>query len=261
MKKIKIYQVDSFATEVFKGNPAAVCPLDQWLPDDAMQNIAAENNLSETAFLVKEDADYHIRWFTPTSEVDLCGHATLAAAYVIFEHLEHPDLEINFKSLSGNLRVNKSLDGYTLDFPEWSFDEVRVPQEMRQIMGVMPIELYKGEDWVAIYESESDVRELKPNFAAMKDFEDARGIIASAKGDDVDFVSRAFFPKIGIEEDPVTGSAHCILTPIWAQKLGKDYLSARQISARGGDLSCLRKDGRIHISGQAKLFMEGDISL
>lgn len=261
MTALKIYQVDAFTSEVFGGNPAAVCPLKEWLSDEIMLNIAMENNLSETAFFVPNQNEYEIRWFTPTEEVDLCGHATLATAYVIFNQLNHPSDVIHFESrFSGALTVYKKPDGLMMDFPVWAFEEIEIPDDLSEALGKKPAQVFKGNDWVAVYPKADDVRRLDPNFSKLTKVNDARGIIATARGENgLDFVSRAFFPKLGIPEDPVTGSAHCILTPIWAQALGKTKFKAQQISKRGGDLVCELKGDRVKITGQAALYMEGMI--
>lgn len=263
---MKIYQADAFTSRVFGGNPAAVVPLQTWLPDSVMQNIAAENNLAETAFIVPTGgkSDYQIRWFTPSIEVRLCGHATLATAHILFEQLGFDQPEVRFDSLSGILIVKKQGENcYTLDFPtdilrgyDLASNEAEI---IRNVLEINPLAVFKGrDDFMAILPSEKDIASLKPNFASMKDL-DARGLIATAKGDKVDFVSRCFFPEAGVEEDPVTGSAHTTMTPYWAEKLGKNELSARQISARGGELTCLLRGPRVDISGHAVTYLIGEI--
>lgn len=259
----KIYQVDAFASKVFEGNPAAVCPLHAWLDDGLMQRIAQENNLSETAFFVpspNDDYDFHLRWFTPTEEVDLCGHATLASAFVIFNKLGFAGDVIRFDSASGLLSVARNGDLLTLDFPAWPLERTGAHPAIEAALHITPAEIYKSHDWVVVLDRAEDVRALKPDFAAMK-LLDARGLIVTAPADagsGFDFVSRAFFPKLGVEEDPVTGSAHCALTPYWAARLNKTQLNAEQGGARKGQLACeLASDGRIHISGRAQLYMEG----
>lgn len=230
------------------------------MPDDVMQKIAMENNLSETAFFVPNAQGFHLRWFTPTEEVDLCGHATLATAHVVFNYMDYSSDVIRFDSQSGPLMVHKKADGYMMDFPIWNFEEIAIPEDLAQALGKRPSQIFKGNDWVAVYPDADDVQNLKPDFVALSKVQEARGIIATAQGSgDLDFVSRAFFPKLGIPEDPVTGSAHCILTPIWAKATGKTEFKARQISERGGDLTCELKGGRVELTGQAVRFMEGFI--
>jgi PhzF family phenazine biosynthesis protein len=259
--KIKIFQVDAFTDHQFGGNPAAICPLDAWLPDTVMQLIAMENNLAETAFLVPEGEIFHIRWFTPEVEVDLCGHATLASAFVIFNKLNYKGETINFSSRSGYLSVRKNGDLLTLDFPRDSFSSERPSPALINSFGVHPIEAYKGKtDWMFLLGSQKEVEDFIPDLTAMSKI-DARGIIITAKGDDVDFVSRFFAPQAGIPEDPVTGSAHTTLAPFWAEKLGKTELSALQLSRRKGHLWCKVAGDRIEISGQARLYMSGEINI
>ncbi len=262
--KIQLFQVDSFTDTTFGGNPAAVCPLADWLPDTTLQAIAAENNLSETAFFVKESQGYRLRWFTPVEEVDLCGHATLAAAYVLFEELRHPDPAILFHSKSGPLNVLKTPQGYMMDFPVWSYKPLDADETLIRALGVKPDECYMAADIMAVFKDEQTVRNLSPDYALLGQIRDTRGILATAPGysegdKTIDFVSRAFFPKLGINEDPVTGSAHCVLTPYWAERLGKKRLLARQISKRGGNLLCEMRDERVEITGQAVLYMKGEI--
>lgn len=266
MKNYPIYQVDAFTTQIFKGNPAAVCPLEKWFSDSTMQSIAMENNLAETAFFISSDKseyDYHIRWFTPTDEVDLCGHATLATAFIIFQKLGFKKNIICFESLSGLLTVQLNGDILALNFPEWPLVRTSVDETLTKALGTAPLEVYKSHDWLVVLESQYDVEQLKPDFQALKTV-DANGVIvtAPADADGVDFVSRAFFPKVGIEEDPVTGSAHCALMPYWSKRLGKTQLRAQQISARLGELHCeITADKRIIIAGQAQLYLEGNYYL
>ena len=256
---LPIYQVDAFTDHVFGGNPAAVCPLESWLPDQTMQSIATENNLSETAFIVPLNGGYHIRWFTPVYEVDLCGHATLASAFVIFNHLDYQGEEIVFHSRSGELRVQKSGDQMVMNFPADIISEVSIPEALAASFNITPRSAYKGKtDYLLIYESESDIQNLTPDFSLMRKTE-ARGVIVSAPGDEVDFVSRFFAPLAGVDEDPVTGSAHTTLTPFWVNQLGKNPLSARQISARGGVLACRLEGERVFLTGQAQLYLTGNI--
>jgi len=260
--KQKIYQIDAFADKVFSGNPAAVCPLDQWLSDEILQKIAMENNLAETAFYVKEGNQYRIRWFTPTVEVDLCGHATLAAAYVLFNHENHHENIIHFYSpRSGTLPVTKNGESLTLNFPTDLFEQVTISNEIINCFNIKPKSIYKGKsDYLFVFEKEEDLINIKPAFNEISKL-NCRGIIISAKGNDVDFVSRFFAPQSGINEDPVTGSAHTTLTPYWAKQLNKTELTAIQLSDRKGYLQCKYLDDRVEISGQGKLYLIGDIYL
>ncbi len=257
---IPIYQVDAFSDRLFGGNPAAVCPLKEWLEPELMQNIAAENNLSETAFFVKKEKIFELRWFTPAIEVDLCGHATLAAAHVIFNHLEYGGDEVVFSSLSGELKVSRTDGRFTLDFPSTPPSEVTVPEELIQGLGREPKEVHKSRDYLALFESEADILSVEPNFKILKEA-DCLGIIITAEGEKCDFVSRFFAPGAGIDEDPVTGSAHTTLTPFWAQKLGKNTLHAFQLSERKGELFCELSGERVKIGGAAVTFFKGEITL
>ena len=261
MAEYPIYQVDAFTSQTFGGNPAAVVPLDAWLPDEVMQNIAIENNLSETAFFVPTDKGFHLRWFTPTTEVNLCGHATLATSWVIFNELGYDQKEIRFDSLSGELIVQKSEDGLTLNFPTWEsqFCEIEEPI-IKEIFGRAASEIYKGKKWVLIFDDEDFIRTAKPNLTLLKTI-DCEGVVISAlsKNPNIDFVSRYFGPQVGIDEDPVTGSAHCVLTPIWAKKLNQTEFQARQVSPRGGDLDLRLQGDRLMITGQATPYMKGAI--
>lgn len=256
--KLDIYQVDAFTSDLFKGNPAAVVPLDSWISDDEMQNIAAENNLSETAFYVRNNEGFEIRWFTPTIEVDLCGHATLAASFVVFERKEVAGNEVVFNSKSGALKVDKTAEGLELDFPATVPVIAELPSWIKDVGG-NPIEAYSCEDdFLLIYDSEEAIRNLTPNFTALKQVP-VRGIICSSKSERYDFVSRFFAPGAGIDEDPVTGSAHTKLVPYWAEVLKKEKLLAKQISKRGGELKCNLQGDRVKLSGEAKLFLKGEI--
>lgn len=255
-----IYQVDAFAEKVFSGNPAAVIPLQEWLPDETMQNIASENNLSETAFFIPEGSGFHIRWFTPVSEVDLCGHATLASAHVIFNELDFAEEEIHFQSGSGILKVKSQEDLMILDFPVSPLNEISMPPDIFNAFEIIPEKCIKGKDDIMlVFESEENIKELKPNFEYLKKM-DARGVIATAKSTTFDFVSRFFAPLEGIDEDPVTGSAHTMLIPYWSEKLNKTDLVAGQISARGGILYCKNKSERVQIAGKAVIYLKGTIS-
>lgn len=256
--KIPLYQVDAFTSEIFHGNPAAVCPLEKWLPDTTLQNIATENNLSETAFFVPRENEYDLRWFTPTVEVDLCGHATLAAAFVLFNELAFSGNEIRFHSRSGVLTVARNGDILTLDFPSRPPEKCNTPEALVRGLGKAPTQVLKSRDYVAVFDSAEDVKNLQPDFAALKAL-DCLGVIATASGKDCDFVSRFFAPKAGIDEDPVTGSAHCTLIPFWAGRLGKAKLFARQISKRGGELFCELAGDRVRIGGKARLYLRGEI--
>ncbi len=258
--ELDFFQVDAFAENAFEGNPAAVYPLSEWLPDSILQAIAAEHNLSESVFFVPDSEGYHIRWFTPVSEVSLCGHATLAAAHVIFRELESVDNHIRFTSLSGPLSVTCDDDRLTLDFPAVNLQPCAVPAGLAEGLGIHPLEVWRCEDYVVLLESEADLAGLRPDMRILADI-DCRGICATAPGERVDFVSRFFAPRYGIDEDPVTGSAHCALTPYWSKKLGKAELSARQLSQRGGVLWCRTEDSRVAISGRAVTYSRGKASL
>ena len=260
MTKYKLYQVDAFTDRLFGGNPAAVCPLVEWLSDDILQKIAMENNLAETAFYVEQDDRYEIRWFTPKTEVDLCGHATLAAAFVLFNWESHPGDSINFYSpRSGKLNVDRCSDWLTLDFPVDVFHNTPISDEIASCFDKQPLEAYKGKtDYMLVYEKESDIRDIRPHFESISALE-ARGVIITATGEDVDFVSRFFAPQSGIIEDPVTGSAHTTLIPYWSGKLNKTEMSAMQLSERKGYLQCKLSGNRVEISGQARLYLAGDV--
>lgn len=255
-----IYQVDAFTSEVFKGNPAAVCILDKWPEEVMMQQLANENNLSETAFAVPVGDCYAIRWFTPEMEVDLCGHATLATAHVLFRHMDQPGDMICFDSLhSGRLLVKRSGDMLTLDFPADVLEEMVVPELIVTALMTPPLKAFRGKtDFMFVYASESEIENMDPDFGLLAQV-GGRGVIVTAPGNDVDFVSRFFAPQTGINEDPVTGSAHTALTPYWAKLLGKKTLTARQLSARGGELVCTDNGDRVEISGHAVTFMKGEI--
>lgn len=256
----KIYQVDAFTTKLFGGNPAAVCPLESWMPEELMQKIAMENNLAETAFYTKNDEGYDIRWFTPTIEVDLCGHATLAAAFVLFNFEEQKSDEIIFNSLrSGTLKVKKREELLTLDFPADKIEKTELTPELLKCFIASPIEAFKGRtDYMLIFKSQDEIKNLQADLAAISNLK-ARGLIATAKGDNVDFVSRFFAPQTGVDEDPVTGSAHTTLIPYWASKTGKNELSAIQLSSRKGFLKCRYSGDRVEISGECRLYLTGKI--
>jgi PhzF family phenazine biosynthesis protein len=256
--KIRQYQVDAFATRIFEGNPAAVCPLDAWLDDGLLQAIAAENNLSETAFLVKSERGFHLRWFTPVAEVDLCGHATLASAHVLFAILGHAGNSIAFETRSGILTVTRQGDLLVMDFPSVPPRPCTVPPSLLSGLGLPPSEILAADDYVAVYDSEEAVLAIQPDITELAAL-DLRGVIVTAPGRKADFVSRFFAPRFGIPEDPVTGSAHCTLTPYWSARLGRRVLNARQVSRRGGDIQCELKGDRVALSGHAVTFMEADI--
>jgi PhzF family phenazine biosynthesis protein len=259
--KIKFYQVDAFSDKLFGGNPAGVCPLEEWLPDNVMQNIAFENNLAETAFFISNGADYELRWFTPLEEVDLCGHATLATAHVIFNHLGYSREKIKFHSRSGELTVRQENDMLVLNFPADNTRKVEIVEELYNGFGKKPLEMFKGKtDYMLVYESQKEIENIKPDFNLIEKSK-ARGVIVTAKGDEVDFVSRFFAPLVGINEDPVTGSAHTTLIPYWAEKLGKKELTAMQLSKRRGKLFCKLINGRVEIAGNAVTYLEGSIKL
>lgn len=259
--KLPLYQVDAFAKELYKENPAAVVLCSSELPEETMQAIAAENNLAETAFVEAADAFYHIRWSTPTVEVDLCGHATLAAAHVLFNHRDLPGDTVTFSSRSGLLHVRKEEGTLYLDFPADSITEAEAPQSLLAGLGVEPLEVYRGrDDFLVILDNEEIIVSLRPDMAAIAQIP-ARGVIVSAPDREVDFVSRFFGPQSGIPEDPVTGSAHTTLTPYWAKRLGKEQLNARQLSPRGGELTCKDLDLRVEIGGNAVTYLVGAINV
>ena len=257
--KIPLYQIDAFTQKVFGGNPAAVCPLDNWIASDLMQKIAIENNLAETAFFVKKGNVYDIRWFMPNGEINLCGHATLASAFVIFNYLNHPTDEIIFSSQSGELRATRSKNGQiTLNFPAWKPEPINIPPEIFNAFNHRPIAAFSSRDLMLIFETEQQILELEPNLPLVKHLP-YLGINCTAKGDTVDFVSRVFDANCVISEDPVTGSAHCGFVPFWAGQLGKTTLLAHQLSERRGELFCELKGDRVFISGYAVAYLQGEI--
>jgi PhzF family phenazine biosynthesis protein len=258
--KIRQYQIDAFASRVFEGNPAAVCPLDAWLDDALLQAIAGENNLAETAFFVPVEWGFHLRWFTPLTEVDLCGHATLATAHVLFELLDYPEQAIRFRTRSGELVVERRGELLSMDFPALPPAPCPPPDALIEGLGQVPIEVLRASDYIAVFESEAAVRSLSPDFAKLCELE-LRGVSVTAPGDNVDFVSRFFAPIVGVPEDPVTGSAHCELTPYWSPRLGKKRMHARQISRRGGDVECELQGDRVVLMGRAVTFMQGEIEI
>lgn len=257
---MKIYQVDAFTDHVFGGNPAAVCPLDFWLSEERMQLIAMENNLSETAFFVKKGSVFHIRWYTPEMEIDLCGHATLASAHVIFNHMHYNEDIIKFQYVGGDLSVSRKEAILSMDFPSIISEKTELTELITLSLGKIPAEVYKARDLMIVYNSEKEIKDLDPDFVSMADI-DALGVIATAPGDNVDFVSRFFAPRAGISEDPVTGSAHCMLIPYWAKRLGKNKLKALQLSKRIGELDCEFKGDRVKIAGKAITFLIGEINI
>ncbi|MFA6152487.1 MAG: PhzF family phenazine biosynthesis protein [Chitinophagaceae bacterium] len=258
--KLKIYQLDAFADKVFSGNPAAVCPLNEWLSDELLQQIAMENNLAETAFYTRKGDSYEIRWFTPTVEVDLCGHATLAAAYVLFHHENHTADQISFYSpRSGELSVKKNGDLLTLNFPTDLYESVALTEGMNACFEVKSLQAFKGKtDFMLVFATEEEIINARPNLSEISKLE-GRGVIITARGREADFVSRFFAPQSGIDEDPVTGSAHTTLAPFWAKELGKNELSAIQLSPRRGYLQCNWMNDRVEISGTARLYMSGEL--
>ncbi len=258
---IPFYLIDAFAESLFAGNPAGVCLLNEWPEDSLMQNIAMENNQAETAFCVKTVTGYEIRWFTPTVEVDLCGHATLAAARAIFHHEKLNTSQIDFYSpRSGELTVYKNEELLTLNFPADDFHQVELNDTLWAGLGKKPVEAWKGKtDYMLVFANESEIRDINPNYAKIQEVADCRGVIVTAPGDKCDFVSRFFAPQVGINEDPVTGSAHTTLTPYWMAKSDKPELTARQISPRGGDLKCSMNSGRVFIGGKAQIYLKGEL--
>jgi PhzF family phenazine biosynthesis protein len=258
--KIPLYQVDAFTSRLFAGNPAAVCPLEYWLPDSTLQAIAAENNLAETAFLVPQGDRYGLRWFTPAVEVDLCGHATLASAFVLMNCLGIRNELVFFDTRSGELTVRRQGALLSMDFPSKPPFACNAPAGMLEALGGEPLEVLKGHYYLVVYETEKDVCSLAPDMAALR-ASGAGAVIVSAQGDQVDFVSRFFAPGYGIDEDPVTGSAHCTLVPYYAQRQCKSSFHARQVSARGGELFCEHRGDRVTIAGEAVLYLSGSIEI
>ncbi len=258
---LTLYQVDAFTDTQFHGNPAAVCPLTAWLPDELLQAIAEENNLSETAFYVPQGDMFHIRWFTPVCEVDLCGHATLATGHVLFRHEGYTKPVITFTSRSGLLRVRKEGEELVLDFPVDKLNPVSAPAGLAEALGSSPLDVYRGkDDFMAIYGTEEEVASMRPDFTLVEKIP-ARGVIVTAPGRTMDFVSRFFGPQSGIAEDPVTGSAHTTLVPYWSQRLGKTRLRATQVSKRRGELRCVLNGERVEIGGHACTYLIGTIAL
>ncbi len=260
MTSYPIYHIDAFTSNLFGGNPAAVCPLKEWLPDETMQQLAFENNLSETAFFVKEGHNYDIRWFTPEFEIDLCGHATLASAYVIFNHLNHTSDFIQFNCKIGKLEVSKKDELIELNFPSRMPQPVEAPEALLKGVNIKPAKILKSRDYFLVYEDESQVRQIVPDYNYLNKV-DSIGIIVTAPGREVDFVSRFFVPNSVIGEDPVTGSSHCNLIPYWAKQLNKSKLTAKQLSAREGELFCEDKGERVTMAGKVVLYLKGEYFL
>lgn len=259
MKQLTLYQIDAFATSVFTGNPAGVCPLDTWLTDKQMQAIAEENNLSETAFIVPENDHYRIRWFTPNTEVDLCGHATLASAFVLFNQLKHPGSAILFQSNSGELRVSKHNNQLQMDFPALPYQKITPTDEVLNALSIKPKEIYQSTfDLLCIFEQESDVRNIQLDLLAISQLK-CRGIILSAPSSSGDVYSRCFYPACNVPEDPVTGSAHCVIAPYWCNRLDKTRIHAVQGLKRQGTLECEIKDNRVLLTGTCHMYMQGTI--
>ncbi len=260
--RLPIYQVDAFTDKLFGGNPAAVCPLETWLPEATMQAIAAENNLSETAFFVRDGGDYALRWFTPAVEVDLCGHATLASGYVVMRLLEPQRESVCFHTRkAGTLVVTRRADRLVMDFPAWPAAPCEAPPDLLAALGGAPREVLRARDHLIVYDSADEIAALKPDFAALGKVDCWAAIVTAPGEDGIDFVSRFFAPAQGVPEDPVTGSSHCTLTPYWAKRLDKTELEARQLSRRGGALRCTLHGDRVSIAGRAALYLEGQISV
>ncbi len=263
--KLPMYQIDAFASAVFSGNPAGVCPLERWLPDATMQSIAAENNQAETAFFVPRkpagsDTDYDLRWFSPETEIDLCGHATLASGFLVFTTLDPSRQDVTFHTMSGPLTVRRAGEDLSMDFPSRPGERCEPPSGLISALGATPGEVWKSRDLMAVFDREQDVRALKPSFDAIRAL-GVFGVIATAPGDEVDFVSRFFAPLQGVPEDPATGSSHCTLTPYWAKRLGRPKLRARQLSKRGGEFDCEDRGDRVTIAGHAVKYLEGVIEV
>lgn len=258
---MKYFVVDAFAEKVFEGNPAGVCIMSEWISDELMQKIAIENNLSETAFAVKEREGYRLRWFTPGGEIDLCGHATLATAYVIVNYYENNVDRIKFQTMSGELVVVKKDELYEMDFPNRMVVATPLTDQMVEALGVRPVEAYLGRDLMLVLETEEDVQNASPDFSKLEKLPDGQGVLITAKSKKYDFVSRCFFPKLNVNEDPVCGSAHCNFIPFWADRLGKNQMVARQLSSRGGTLYCQLVGDRVKISGTAVLYSIAELQI
>jgi len=257
---LKTYQIDAFATKVFEGNPAMVVPLDAWIDGELMQKIAQENNLSETAFFVQKDEICELRWFTPLHEVDMCGHATLASAYVLFECMKYEREVVQFSTKSGILEVRKEKNHFIMDFPIQTIVPCDISQKIEQAFGVKPLATFASMDYIVIFENEEEVANATANLDILKEL-DLRGVCITYKSEKYDFVTRFFAPKYGIDEDPVTGSAFTQLVSYWQSELGKDAFLAKQLSRRGGEVRCIIKDDRVEISGEAVKYLEGVINI
>ena len=260
---MKYFVVDAFAEQLFRGNQAGVCLLDYEIDNTVMQSIAAENNLAETAFVIKRggDYDYNLRWFTPTTEIDLCGHATLASAFIVSNYIDKNAVSMNFHTKSGVLPVVKTGDLFEMDFPARKPVPIPVTPLMEQAIGVPVLEAYLSRDLLLLVDSETQVKNLSPDFDLIAKLPDEMAVMVTAKGDEVDFISRFFAPKVGIREDPVTGSSHCTLIPFWAERLKKDRMTAKQLSQRGGTLYCTNCGNRVKIGGKAMLYLKGEIKI
>ncbi|WP_342421062.1 PhzF family phenazine biosynthesis protein [Paenibacillus sp. FSL E2-0178] len=258
---MKYYVVDAFAEKLFEGNPAGVCIMKDWLPDKTMQQIAAENNLSETAFAVKEGDHYRLRWFTPADEIELCGHATLATAYVLANFYETDAASFKFQTMSGEVVVLRKGEYYELDFPSRMPEPWTLTSQMVEALGIQPVETYLGRDLMFVLEKEEDVLNAAPDFSKLRQLPDGLGVSITARSETYDFASRSFFPKLNVNEDPVCGSAHCNFIPYWAARLGKDELVARQLSKRGGTLYCINDGDRVKISGSAVLYAVAELQI
>jgi predicted PhzF superfamily epimerase YddE/YHI9 len=256
--RIPYFQINAFTSHTFGGNPAGVCLLPSWLPDETLKSIAAENDLSETAFLVRRDGFFELRWFTPAVEVDLCGHATLASAFALFLESGQAEKNIRFQTKSGWLTANKRDEIVELDFPSRPPARCPVPEKLLLGLGGKPAEVLRSRDYLAVFNSPAEVAALKPNFDLLRQL-DSLGIIVTAGDHEADFVSRFFAPAAGIDEDPVTGSAHCTLIPFWSERLGKQEMFAKQISQRGGELYCQHLGDRVGIGGHAVIYLRGEI--
>ena len=256
--EIPLFHVDAFTDRVFSGNPAAVCPLEHWLNDTQLQSIAAENHLSETAFFVRKNGHYELRWFTPNMEIDLCGHATLASAFVILNYVNPSIDSVNFKTKSGDLSVIRKGEYLSMDFPSREPNPCAPPEDLIKALGIRPREVLVSRDYMAVYDTEDEIKALEPDMTILQKL-DRFGIIVTSSARDVDFVSRFFAPQAGIQEDPVTGSAHCTLIPYWSKKLSKTSLHALQLSPRGGKLFCEYHGDRVVISGRSALYSKGTI--
>jgi PhzF family phenazine biosynthesis protein len=258
---MRYYVVDAFAEKVFEGNPAGVCVMEQWLADELMQKIAIENNLSETAFTVREEKGYHLRWFTPGGEIDLCGHATLATAYILMRFVETDAQSVHFDTLSGRLTVTRRVDLYEMDFPSIDPKPYTLTDKMVEALGVTPLEVYKGRDLIFLLESEDTVKNLTPDFEKIRQFPEGLAVFVTAPSQEFDFVARAFWPKLGINEDPVTGSMYCSLLPYWKAKLHKTRMIAKQVSRRGGIVYLEDCGERVSISGKTALYSIAEIQI